>query len=50
MIPKDVRIKMGTTPEIELKDKNVCVTGKVILFKEKPEIIINDAAQLTLEK
>ena len=50
MIPKEVRLKMGTTPEIELKEKNVCVTGKIILFKEKPEIIIDDVKQLTLEK
>jgi hypothetical protein len=50
MIPKEVRLKMGTQPEIELKDKNVCVTGKIILFKEKPEIIISDATQLTVEK
>ena len=50
MIPKEIRIKMGNAPEIELKDKNVCVTGKIILYKEKPEIIISDAAQLTIEK
>ena len=50
MIPKEIRIKMGNSPEIELKDKNVCVTGKIILYKEKPEIIISDAAQLTIEK
>jgi hypothetical protein len=50
MIPKEVRLKMGTQPEIELKDKNVCVTGKIILFKEKPEIVISDATQLTVEK
>jgi hypothetical protein len=50
MIPKEVRVKMGNAPEIELKDKNVCVTGKIILFKEKPEIVISDATQLTVEK
>jgi hypothetical protein len=49
MIPKEVRVKMGNAPEIELKDKNVCVTGKIILFKEKPEIIITDKNQLTVE-
>jgi hypothetical protein len=50
MIPKEVRLKMANAPEIELKDKNVCVTGKIILYKEKPEIIVTDAIQLTIEK
>ena len=50
MIPKDIRTKMGNAPEIELKEKNVCVTGKVILYKEKAEIIVDDAAKLTVEK
>lgn len=46
MIPGDVRTKMGYIPEQRLKDKNVCVRGKVILFKDKPEIIIYNIAQL----
>ena len=50
MISKEVRLKMGNAPEIELKDKNVCVTGKIKLFKDKPEIIITDITQLTIEK
>ena len=50
MITKEVRQKMGNAPEIELKEKNVCVTGKVILFKEKPEIIVEESKQLTIEK
>lgn len=50
MITKEVRQKMGNAPEIELKEKNVCVTGKVILFKEKPEIVVEDSKQLTIEK
>jgi hypothetical protein len=50
MIPGVVRVKMGYAPEIELRDKNVCVTGKVILFKEKAEIIIYNTAQLEVTK
>lgn len=46
MIPGVVRFKMGYIPEQELKDKNICVTGMVILFKEKPEIIVNDLSQI----
>ena len=41
--------KFSYKPEIFLKDKNVCVTGKIITYKDKPEIILNDPANLTYE-
>lgn len=41
--------KFSYKPEIFLKDKNVCVTGKVITYKEKPQIVLNDPANLTYE-
>jgi hypothetical protein len=49
MILGDVRAKMGYTPELQLKDKNVCVLGKVILFKEKPEIIVYNISQIQVQ-
>ena len=49
MIPGDVRAKMGYAPELQLKDKNVCVLGKVILFKEKPEIIVYNISQIQVQ-
>ncbi len=49
MIPGEVRIKMGGLPEQDLKDKNVCVVGRVILFKGKPEIVINKLSQLEVQ-
>ena len=49
MIPGDVRIKMGYAPEQELRDKNICVRGKVILFKGKPEIIVHNISQLEIQ-
>ena len=49
MIPGEVRIKMGYAPEQQLKDKNVCVVGRVILFKEKPEIIIYNISQVSIQ-
>ena len=49
MIPGEVRIKMVGAPEQELKDKNVCVVGRVILFKEKPEIVIYNVSQLQVQ-
>ena len=50
MIPGDVRIKMGYAPEQQLKDKNVCVIGRVILFKEKPEIIVYNISQIQVQQ
>ena len=50
MIPGDVRSKLGYIPEAELKDKNICVRGRVILFKEKPEIIVYDISQMEVQK
>jgi len=49
MLTGEVRIKMGGAPEQELKDKNVCVVGRVILFKEKPEIIVHDISQIKVQ-
>lgn len=48
MIPGEVRTQLGYAPEVELKDKNICVTGEVILFKEKPEIIVNHVSQIEI--
>lgn len=48
MIPLEVRTKLGYIPEQELKDKNICVTGTVILFKDKPEIVINEISQIEI--
>lgn len=33
---------------LELKDKIVCITGKVVLYKDKPEIIANKEIQLVI--
>jgi hypothetical protein len=49
MIPLSVRMKMGYEPEIQLKGKEVCVLGRVILFKDKPEIIIYNAGQIQMK-
>jgi hypothetical protein len=49
MIPGEVRIKMGYAPELQLKDKDVCVMGRVILFKEKPEIIVYNISQISIQ-
>ena len=41
--------KFTYKPEIFLKDKYVCVTGKIMTYKEKPQIVLNDPANLTYE-
>jgi hypothetical protein len=40
------RKKFGT-PEIALRDKPVCVTGKIFLYQGAPEIALRDPAQLS---
>ncbi|MEQ1552626.1 MAG: hypothetical protein ABL929_00535 [Ferruginibacter sp.] len=49
-IPLSIRTELGYAPEILLKDKTVCITGKVILYKEKPEIIVYNKAQVEVAK
>jgi len=39
--------KFGYVPSVFLKDKEICVTGKVLLYKDKPEIIVNDSNNIT---
>lgn len=45
----DTRSKYKTAPEELFKDRNVCITGKIILYKEKPEIVIYDEKQIVLK-
>ena len=37
------------TPSEFLKDKNVCITGKVKIYKGKPEMIVNKEEQIKVE-
>lgn len=46
----EVRNKFSTPPEEMFVDKEVTVTGKIILFKNKPEIIIYKLEQIVLIK
>jgi DNA/RNA endonuclease YhcR with UshA esterase domain len=49
MIPAANKSKFKEQPEVYYKGRNVCVTGKVIDFKGKPEIEVTDPAMLKLE-
>jgi micrococcal nuclease len=33
----------------DLMDKNICITGRIILYKEKPEIIIDKPEQIVVQ-
>ena len=33
----------------DMKGKNICITGRIILFKEKPEIIIEKPEQIIVQ-
>src|SRR5882757_3075930 len=49
VIWSDLRAKYKTPPEELYKGKAVCIAGKVILFKEKPEIVIYAAEQIIMQ-
>ncbi|MEO6316255.1 MAG: hypothetical protein ABIU63_14680 [Chitinophagaceae bacterium] len=44
------RKKFKYVPEDFLVDKQVCVTGEITLHKDKPQIVVSDTAQVTVEK
>jgi hypothetical protein len=49
VIYADTRKKLAYQPEVELVNKNVCVTGTVVLYREKPQIVIRDVSQIVVE-
>ena len=49
VIKAEDRKKFSNSPDEFYKEKMVCITGKVIEFKGKPEIIITDPAQLKVQ-
>lgn len=47
VIWSDVRKQFETAPEVLFKDKEVCVTGRVELFREKPQIVLRRKEDVT---
>ena len=45
----DVRATFKNKPEDFYKDKQVCITGKIELYKEKPQIVIHGEDQLAVQ-
>jgi hypothetical protein len=49
MIKGGDRAKFPVAPEVAFQDKNICVTGTVINYKGKPEVIVTDPGQIKVE-
>ena len=42
--------KFKYTPAEYLKDKQVCLTGKITIYKDKPQMIVSDEAQIKIQQ
>ena len=49
VIRADARKNFKEAPEVFYKDKNVCITEKVLLYKEKAEIVVYDESQIIVK-
>ena len=49
VIKGEDRSKFQGAPEVDYKGKDVCVSGTVIDFKGKPEIVLSDPANIKLD-
>jgi DNA/RNA endonuclease YhcR with UshA esterase domain len=50
VIWSDARATFKEAPEEFYKGKNVCVTGKLTLYKDKPQIVVYDAKQIKVKE
>jgi hypothetical protein len=48
VIWEDLRKQFDKTPEL-FRDKNVCIIGKIELYRDKPQIVIKTKEQLVIE-
>ncbi len=49
VIHKDARATFEKTPEELFENKNICVTGKIEMFKGKPQIVIGKKEQVSVQ-
>jgi hypothetical protein len=49
VIWENSRKEFKDKPEEFYKNKNVCITGKVELYKEKPQIVVHEESQLAVQ-
>ena len=45
----DAREQIKGKPEVDFKNKNICITGKIELYKGSPQIVIKKAEQIKLQ-
>ena len=50
MIPNGSRDKFKEPPETMFKGKIVCVTGAIIDYRGKPEIVVDDPAKIVIQE
>lgn len=50
VIKGDDRKKFAKAPEEDFANKTICVTGEVIDYKGKPEIVVNDPEQIKVSQ
>ena len=49
VIGPEVRQKFKEKPEVFYKDKEVCITGKISLYKDKPQIVLYSEKQIVVK-
>lgn len=49
VIPNAARSKFKRPPEELFKGKTICVTGLIIINREKPQIVVDDPSQIEIE-
>jgi micrococcal nuclease len=50
MIPNSARPKFKDPPEALFNGKTVCVTGAIIDYRGKPEIVVEDPSQIVIKE
>jgi hypothetical protein len=50
VIPESARAKFKEPPEVFYKGKTICVTGPITTHNEKPQIMVDDPAQIEVRE
>ena len=50
VIPEAARVKFKRPPEEFFKGKTICVTGLIIISRDKPQIVVNDPSQIQIQE
>ncbi len=49
VIWEDARKQFKNPPEVFYKDKEICITGKIGMYREKPQIVVYDEKQIVVK-